>query len=835
MKNLLIVDGNSILNRAFYGIRPLSAPDGTPTNAVYGFINILKKHTDNISPALSVCAFDMKAPTFRHLSSAEYKANRKPMPEELAAQLPIAKEAAEAMGFHVVECEGFEADDIIGTVCRMGDEAEDIHSFALTGDRDSLQLLSERTSVILVKTKEDIIYTPESFKEEYSVTPTEYIDVKALMGDSSDNIPGVRGIGEKSAFKLICEYHSLDNLYDNIDSADIGKSAKEKLTAGREDAYKSKYLATIVKNAPVGELSDFLTGGLQKTKLRELFSRLNFTALAKRFDLSEEKNTKVLNTPEAKKVTPGELDSLSISDPAVLLSDGDLYISDGESVYLCKGATGEELSRFFGKNEIVCHDFKKLCRSLAEHGIKPRCSFDTMLAAYLIGPGEGNYPEERLAAEYIGELGDTPASLVFAVSRLVPILREKLMEYGMYELLCKTEIPLAGVLADMEKVGMKVDCEGLASYSSELKEARDALAEAIYSDAGHAFNLNSPKQLAQVLFEELHLPVQKKTKSGASTNVEVLSALLPYHPIAGNILKYREISKLISTYCDVLPTLADESGRVHTTFNQTGTATGRLSSNDPNLQNIPVRGELGREIRKYFTADEGCVLIDADYSQIELRVLAEISGDENMQNAFLSGEDIHTATAARVFGVSPLMVDSELRRRAKAVNFGIVYGIGAFSLAKDLGITRRQASDYIESYLATYPSVDAYLKRTVTEASECGYTVTAYGRRRPIPELSSSNKNVRAFGERVAMNSPIQGTAADIIKTAMINTTAALEKSGLSARLVMQVHDELIIEAAEKDAAKAAEILKKEMESVAETRVPLSAEVSQGASWYEAK
>jgi len=837
MKNLLVIDGNSILNRAYYGIRPLSTKDGLPTNAVYGFITIIKKHIDALSPDYIVCAFDLKSPTFRHKKYELYKANRHPMPDDLAVQLPIAKDVSRAMGIKVVELEGYEADDVIGTVCRMGDEGG-VHSYALTGDRDSLQLITENTSVILVKTKEDIVYTPEKFKEDYGVTPREYIDVKALMGDSSDNIPGVKGIGEKTAFKVISDVHSLENLYENIDGAGLGKSAKEKIVSGRDDAYLSRWLATIAKDAPIGlTLEELETPGVDAEELKKLFLRLEFSALYNKFDFSAKK----AETPVA--AAPQDVQSFENGSPsdvsqmdgkvAVTVADRNLFISDGKR-FLSVTLSDEAVSAVLEK-EVVCHDLKGLCRAFGTEKIN--CVFDTMIASYLLNPGSSAYPIEKSAFRYLSETVDPSngASVCHAVLLLEPALGRELESVGMMGLLHDIEIPLAKVLYGMERVGMKIDCEGMSAYSAELSAERDMFKERVFALAGHEFNINSPKQLGEVLFDELGLPCRKKTKSGYSTDAETLSSIEAYSPIVSDVLSYRKCAKLISTYTEVLPHAVDGESRVHTTFNQTGTATGRLSSNDPNLQNIPVRGELGREIRKYFVAEDGCVLIDADYSQIELRVLAEISGDENMRTAFTSGADIHTATASQVFGVPEFMVDSELRRRAKAVNFGIVYGIGAFSLSKDLGITKRQADEYIAGYLATYPRVASYLKETVASARETGYTTTAFGRRRPIPELSSPKKQLQAFGERVAMNSPVQGTAADIIKIAMINVSRALSEEGLDARLVMQVHDELIVEAAESDAPRAAEILRREMENVTKTAVPMSVEISTGRNWFEAK
>ncbi len=832
MENLLVVDGNSILNRAFYGIRPLSTKDGIPTNAVYGFITILKKHMDALKPDYAVCAFDMHAPTFRHKYYEGYKATRHATPEDLLLQMPWAHRVAEALGFCVIELEGYEADDIIGTVCDAADCKGDIHSFALTGDRDSLQLITDRTSVILVKTKEDIIYTPEKFTEEYGVTPHEYIDVKALMGDSSDNIPGVKGIGEKTAFKLIAENKSLEGVFGGLDNLSVGRSAKEKLAAGKDDAFSSRYLATIIKDCPIGKtVEELKTDGIKKRELSDLFLRLEFSGLYRKFDFDNDKEETPTDAFSAPEFTLSDGDE-KLGDTVFAYAHGDmLYLSDGENNIVLPITKGKEI---ISSKKVICHGYKELLRKT---GTDFECVFDTLLAAYLLDSSAASYSLDKLLFGYLKLSCETIEGNIgcYALSLLYPVLSKKLKEAGSDEILQSIEIPLSKVLYGMEEYGMMLDAEGLEDYGKELSAARDITAERVYSAAGHKFNINSPKQLATVLFEEMGLPVVKKTKSGYSTNSEVLETLKYHSPIVSDVLEYRRLAKLISTYTDVLPTLTDSKSRIHTSLNQTGTATGRLSSSEPNLQNIPVRGELGKEIRKYFVAGEGNVLIDADYSQIELRVLANLSDDSNMKEAFLSGKDIHTATASQVFGVSELMVDSELRRRAKAVNFGIVYGIGAFSLSQDLGISRKQADDYIESYLATYPSVDKYLKDTVERAKEDGYTLTYFGRKRLIPELSASNRNLRAFGERVAMNSPIQGTAADIIKIAMINVSKALADAGLNARLIMQVHDELIVESSVEDAEKACEILKHEMESTADFEVPLTSEAGIGSNWLEAK
>ena len=840
MKNLLVIDGNSILNRAFYGIRPLSTKSGLPTNAVYGFLNILKKHIDALSPAKMVCAFDRKAPTFRHKMYDQYKATRKGMPEELAMQLPYAMQAAEALGCQVIAMEGYEADDVLGTVSAQAEAGGEYHTYVLTGDRDSLQLVSPRTTVILVKTKEDILYTPEVFREEYGIDPLRLIDVKALMGDTSDNIPGVPGIGEKTALKLIAQAGTLEAVYGDLEALGLTKSVLAKLTSGRDSAFLSKDLATICRTAPVSVADK--DSAIDKTALSALFEELEFTALKARF--LPEGDT--LSPPEPTVHVPAfSLYTESMFLPAegeialAVAEDGCIALLCGDTKWIYPADTEDAVIReHLSGRDIVCHDYKRLYKALAARGITVNCVFDTMLAAYLLSPGEGTYPLDKTALRYcmMNIAGADLSAEADTVARLVPVLRDAVAENGMSELLSDMEIPLSEVLSDMEENGFRLDADGLHEYISFLQSAASELANQIYSMAGTLFNLNSPKQLGEILFEKLGLPCRKKTKTGYATDAETLSQLRPLHPIIGCILDYRQLIKLCSTYGENLIALADENGKLHSRFNQTGTATGRISSTDPNMQNIPVRGQLGREMRRYFVAsDENHVLLDADYSQIELRLLSEISGDANMQKAFLEGHDIHTSTASQVFRVPLEEVTSELRSKAKAVNFGIVYGIGDYSLSQDLGITRRQAAEYIDGYLATYPGVDAYLKSTVENAKRDGFTTTMYNRKRNIPELASQNRNIRAFGERVAMNSPIQGTAADIIKIAMIRTRKALQDSGLDAKLILQVHDELIVEASRADAEAAAAILKNEMEHAATTRVPLTVEVAMGKSWYEAK
>ena len=839
MKKLLVIDGNSILNRAYYGIRPLSTKDGQPTNAIFGFVNILKKHIDALSPDYMVCAFDVHAPTFRHKMYDAYKAGRHPTPDDLLAQFPVAKEMAAAMGFFVVTLEGYEADDILGTAAAMANR-EGVHAYLLTGDRDSLQLISGGTTVILTKNKEDVYFDPAAFRAEYGIEPSQFVDVKALMGDSSDNIPGVAGIGEKTALKLIAAAGSLDALYADLDAAGLTAATRAKLEAGHDSALFSRTLATICREVPLTEsLADFATDGPDEAALAALFERLEFHAFYAKFGLVPGKSKKAESRAELPSPVDAAPDDLPAGTLAVSLdkSTGTLYCSDGQQIFRLSGEA-ETVSHVFAEHEIVCHDLKTLCHTLEPFGIVPRCVFDTMLAAYLAAPGEGRYPlGSVLYAHFDTDTPlPTPETEAYFVAKLHPILAEKLEGAGMTALLREIELPLAPVLADMERVGFKLDTDGLTAYSRGLGATAALIEQAIYEKAGRVFNINSPKQLSEVLYGTLGLPAGKKRQSGYSTDAETLEKLRPYHPIIGDILDYRTLMKLKSTYGDALVPLADENGRIHTTFNQTGTATGRLSSADPNLQNIPVREKIGRELRKFFTADKPeRVLLDADYSQIELRLLAELSGDKTMSEAFRSGADIHASTASQVFHVPMEQMTPEIRARAKAVNFGIVYGIGDYSLSVDLGISRKEAANYIETYLATYPDVDRYLKEAVAAAHENGYSTTKFGRRRPLPELKAQNKMTVAFGERVAMNSPIQGTAADVIKLAMIRVHKALKDAGIDAKLLLQVHDELIIECAAECKDKAAEILRDAMEYAIETYVPLSVEVSSGYTWFDAK
>lgn len=837
MKKLLVVDGNSIINRAFYGIRPLSTSSGQPTNAVYGTVNILEKHVEALHPDYCAVAFDLKDPTFRHTMFENYKAGRRAMPDELAAQFDIAKESTGILGFTMLSVKGYEADDILGTLARAAEVDGGIEAYIVTGDRDSLQLIDKNTTVLLETNSGTVKFDTEKFVETYGIIPEQFVDVKALMGDSSDNIPGVAGIGEKTALKLISEYGSLAALYEKLVEAALTPSIKGKLEAGRESAMMSRKLAEIDKNVPMDvEFGSLGSGVMDRARAKELFTKLEFSGFIKRFGLDEPEKIKD-DAPEVIDIGADRLCGITVEEIVLDYEDNNscFVIYDGARVYRYNGDAATLAGLLEGRR-VICHDCKKLYKLLAGMGVHWRgCALDVMLAAYVVNSGDSSFELPRLVIEYLGGTPDAAIPGAVYIKKLSDVLTKAAHDSGQAELLYNIEMPLSAVLADIELTGFKVDCAGIREYGNQLDAAARELEERIFYLAGGEFNINSPKQLAEILFVRLGLPNSKKTKTGFSTNAEVLEKLRG-HPIVEDILDYRKVTKLKSTYVEGLIKVADENSRVHTTFKQTGTATGRLSSTEPNLQNIPVRTELGRELRKFFIPGNGdYILIDADYSQIELRLLANISDDETMINAFLSGADIHTSTAATVFGVRPSEVTPELRKRAKAVNFGIMYGIGEFSLSQDLGISVAAAKRYIESYLASYPEIDGYLKDTIKKAYEDGYVTTMFGRRRYIPELKAQNHNLRSFGERVAMNSPIQGTAADIIKIAMINVSRRLKESGIDAKLILQVHDELLIEANKNCADTAMAMLKEEMESAAAFRVPLNVEINKGENWFDCK
>lgn len=866
MKKLLILDSNSILNRAFYGVRYLSAKDGTPTNAIYGFLNILLKLIKEQEPDYICAAFDVKAPTFRHKQYEGYKAQRKPMPEGLAAQMPLAKDVLRAMGVTILEKEGYEADDIIGTVARLCEESE-ISCFIATGDKDDLQLASDKTKVILTVTKsgynETIIYDDKAVKEKYHVTPTEFIDVKALMGDPSDNIPGVKGVGEKTAMSLIEKHHSIEYIYENIDGIGLKGAMLQKMKDGRKMAFMSKELATINRNTPIEfNAEECVFDGFENNgELYEILKRLELNSIIKKLDLSGGDNVKE-NEDIFKDF------SYQVGDKNMINGDKVTVVLDFDGDNISSAAVGA------GNNAVVLNEQDDIKELLEDDSIAKvmfdvkeaivklngridikNISDDTAIAAYLVDPAKNEYTIEKLASEYFGTVIEKPevkqlsllddvetdrseylAKCAVALGVLNERIGDKIKENGQEKLYQEVELPLVTVLAHLEINGFLVDDNQLKEFADKLGEKIDALTNEIYMLAGEEFNINSPKQLGVILFEKLELKPVKKTKTGYATNADVLEKLRDKHPIVNFIMEYRQLAKLKSTYCDGLTAVVNpNTHRIHSVFTQTVTVTGRLSSTEPNLQNIPTRTELGREIRKMFVAKEGYVLVDADYSQIELRVLAHIANDETMINAFRNNEDIHAVTASQVLGIPLEDVTKEQRSSAKAVNFGIVYGIGEFSLAQDLHISVKEAKAYIESYLEKYHGVRNYMESIKEQAKKDGYVKTMLNRIRYIPELKSPNYNIRQFGERVALNTPIQGTAADIIKLAMVRVDNRLINEGLKSKLILQVHDELIVEAHKDEVDKVKQILSEEMQGAMELNVPLKVDMSTGHSWYDAK
>lgn len=847
---LMILDGNSIINRAFYGIRMLNASDGTPTNAVYGFLSTFRRVFDLAQPQAVCVAFDVHAPTFRHEQYALYKAQRKPMPEELAVQMPLLKQTLDYMGVRRLELAGWEADDLLGTIARRC-EAAGWTCEIVTGDKDSLQLITDTTHVCHVKTRmgqtETIEYTPERFREEYGFDPIRMIDLKALMGDSSDNIPGVPGIGEKTAKDLLVRFGTVADIYRDLDALDIKPGVRKKLTEGRESAQLSFDLATIRTDAPIDfALESAVWDHDYQPELYDWFRRLNFTSLSEKWGLQPADG---VSAPSRALATVDVADSAALraleqavaAAPyvAVLAPDGldTLTLCDGKACYALSWAQlGDDYNAFLrllfsDRVRKAGHNIKDLMRTLLDEGLPTDgFVFDTALAAYLLDATAGSYDLPRLAQTYLGEeLPD--AQSVWA---LQPVLHEKMDAQAMLPLYTDIELPLCPVLARMEQAGFLVDRKALYDFGESLTSSIEQLQQSIWALAGEPFNIQSPKQLGSVLFERLMLPAGKKTKTGWSTNAAVLDKLRGKHPIVEQILDYRTLTKLKSTYADGLLKEISADGRIHTNFQMTVTATGRLSSTEPNLQNIPVRRELGAQIRKMFVASPGKVLVDADYSQIELRLLAHIANDETMIAAFRSGEDIHAVTASQVFGVPLAEVTPLQRSHAKAVNFGIVYGISAFSLAQDIGVFQSEAKAYMDSYFAKYHGVREYMTRVVEQAKADGYVTTLFSRRRDLPELKSSNFNLRSFGERVALNMPIQGTAADIIKAAMVRVDARMRAEHLQARLLLQVHDELIVECPTEEAETVKAILVDEMEHVVDYRVPLLVDAKIGASWAEA-
>lgn len=843
MNKLMILDGNSIVNRAFYAIPPLTNAEGLHTHAIYGFLNILFKYMDAEKPTHLCVAFDVAAPTFRHEQFEGYKAKRKGMPDELKEQMPILKEVLASLNIPQLELAGYEADDIIGTVSKKCADDKMV-CMILTGDKDDLQLASETTKIMLVTTKgaksDTTVYNANSVFEQYGVTPDEFIEVKALMGDPSDNIPGVPGIGEKTAFSLIQTYKSLDAVYEHI--SELKPAVQKKLAENKEIAYLSRQLSIIDHNVPLPiKLEEYTIQEFDRDKVLTLFTKLNFSTLIKRFELAKAKEETydytLVSLDELKnKIVSPLCYHLSQNEGKFLFAAGDLlaYVEDIKEL---KGI-------FEGEIEKISHNVKEDIVLLNQYGIEyHNLKFDTMIAGYLIAPQRSSYTISELSLEYLSKSisYDNPETAAVANAQAIHALYEffswELSKNNQNKLYYDVELPLISVLADMQITGFKVDREMLKAFGAQLDESITHLTNQIHLHAGGEFNINSPKQLGELLFEKLQLPVIKKTKTGYSTDVEVLNKLEGHHEIITYILEYRKLVKLKSTYVDGLMAVIDpKDGRIHSNFHQTVTTTGRISSTEPNLQNIPIRTELGREIRRAFVAESpDYVLVDADYSQIELRVLAHIADDATMIDAFEHNMDIHTKTASEVFGVAPEFVTSEMRFRAKAVNFGIVYGIGDFSLSQDLKITRKEAKKYIEEYLKTYPNVKQYMHDTVESAKEKGFITTLLGRRRYIPELKTSNFNTRAFGERVAMNAPIQGSAADIIKIAMVRVHKRLKEGGFKSRLTLQVHDELLIETYQSEKEQIKSLLKEEMENAFQLSVPLVTDLAEGGNWYDSK
>ncbi len=837
---LMVIDGNSLMNRAFYGIRLLSTADGRFTNAVVGFLNMMDKLRREANPDGIAVAFDVHAPTFRHKMYDEYKAGRHAMPEELRQQMPMIKEILPLMGCTVLEAEGFEADDILGTLARAASEGGDECVLA-TGDRDAFQLIGEHVTVLLAATRmgqpETVVMDEAALREKYGLTPPQMIDLKALMGDTSDHIPGVPGVGEKTALSLMQEYGSLDALYAQLDTAPLRPALRQKLTDGRDSAFLSRTLGTICTEAPVPtDVAAYCGLPVQREALAQMLASLELFKLIERWDLTDAALTApavATESPVAKEGTVaavldaarrcGRLDVLRGEDGFAILAEGVRATAtpdDAELLaVLCDAAV-----------EKRTHDYKTLAAALLPH-TPHGFVMDTMLADYLLNPLAKEYTLSRMAMEHAVSAPTEVEQMAALADLLAPLLEEQ----GMGVLLRDMELPLAQVLAEMERDGVAVDAVGIAAFGESLRSEIASLQQLVWDMVGYEFNLNSPKQLAKALFEDLGLPSGKKTKSGYSTNADVLEKLRADYPVVDALLHYRTLTKLSSTYCEGLLKVVGEDGRIHSCFNQTETRTGRISSAEPNLQNIPVRQELGRELRRFFRARDGWQLVDADYSQIELRVLAHMADEPTMKAAFNSGADVHSITAAQVFGVPQEMVTPLMRSRAKAVNFGIIYGIGAHSLSQDIDVSYGEAKAYIEGYLSHYSAVAGFMDKMVADAKEKGYAETVFGRRRPLPELKAAQAMIRAFGERVARNAPIQGTAADIIKVAMIRVHDRLQTEGLAARLILQVHDELIVEAPREEVAAVTAVLQEEMEHAAALTVKLTVDVHSGDTWYDSK
>lgn len=837
---LLVIDGNSIMNRAFYGIRVLTNKKGMPTNALTGFMNIYMKLLKEESPDHIAVAFDLHAPTFRHKMYADYKGTRHAMPDELRAQMPVIKQILTALGVTIVEKEGFEADDIIGTLSHAAEEQGGECTIS-TGDRDSFQLITDKVTVRLASNKEDIIYTPAKIAEVYGVTPREMLEVKTLMGDSSDNIPGVPGVGEKTALGLIQKYHTVEYIYQNLDTIEVTKGVRTKLENGRESAELSRKLAEITLEAPVElDMSTYEVKNGDPSEAAGILAEMEMFGVMKKLGLDKTAPAKVTIASESAVPSENAAETETEPEQPVEIPEFDpgaydVAMTDGEVQVFRAGKKQDGVAAELLSSDVPkrTDDAKALYSYCIKSGIELKnVVFDAALAGYLLNVNSSDYSVERLCAEYcVTYSAERLGESLFLLNRT---LWERIHQQGMYGVLYDIEIPLAEVLSSMEIEGVKLDTEALHQFGEALQPKIKEIEQDIYSEAGHEFNIGSPKQLSVVLFEELGLPAGKKRKTGYSTDADTLESLRDRHPIIPLIFDYRTLTKLYNTYVKGLEAAVSPDGRMHTTFKQTETRTGRISSAEPNIQNIPVRTEIGRNFRKFFVAGEGKKLADADYSQIELRVLAHLSGDKAMIKTFCDGGDIHTETAASVLNILPEYITPEQRRSAKAVNFGIVYGIGAFSLAKDINVSVAEAKRYIDDYLTHYSGVKAYMDEVTKSAEKDGWAVTMFGRKRFIPEILSTNKTVKALGKRIAMNTPIQGTAADIIKIAMIRVYRRLKAELPDARLILQVHDELIVEAPESQADKAAKILTEEMQGAVKLAVPLTADAKEGKSWYEA-
>ena len=838
---LMVLDGNSLVNRAFFGIKLLTTKDGRYTNAIYGFQNILLNLLAAHKPDAVAIAWDERAPTFRHNAYDGYKATRHGMPEELAQQMPVLKELLTDLGFVQVSKAGWEADDILGTLAAACEAAGGTTLLA-TGDRDSLQLVDDATTVLLATNKETIPMDPAAIREKYGIEPPQLIDVKSLMGDSSDNIPGVPGIGEKTALALISKFGSLQGVYDNLEDKTVKPGQRAKLTANRDKADLSYMLGTIRRDAPIEtDPAAYIRRPGDPAAAAQLLAALEMHKLVDRWGLeSGAAPAAAADTDPVQTVEPAPLPLLLegrfyAAQSLTKAGDGSWYLVQGSEVYLPD--TDRLAALLDGDAEIWAFDAKPLYRlALAHGGIGRALRFDGKLAAYLLNPSASGYEVKSLAAEYgvhaAFHCEDAPDAGVLA--GLCDTLAAALDESGQRKLLDEMELPLARVLADMERIGFAIDAAGIRTFGDSLRGELDGILRNIYTEVGYEFNVNSPKQLGEALFDKLGLPPRKKTARGYSTDAETLESLRPYSPVIDESLKSRTYAKLLSTYVDGLLNAEAADGRVHSTFIQTEARTGRLSSDNPNLQNIPIRTEMGSKLRAYFVAKPGCVLVDADYSQIELRILAHVTGDAHMQEAFLSGADIHRSTAAKIYNIRPEDVTPRLRSSAKAINFGIMYGKGAYSLSKDIGVSVKEAEAFLQTYLATFPNIDGYMEKTIADARQCGYVSTLFGRRRALPELNSNNHNIRASGERMARNTPIQGTAADVIKLAMVRVWRRLRDEKMESRLILTVHDELIVEAPEAEAEKAAQILREEMEGCVHYAVPLSTDVHTGKNWLEA-